>query len=251
MKLKIKKIIEDYYFFRPILWFYFILIGEKNLKSIKKSGPKILTDLEKSQLLQIDQWNKINGDSTLRVEYNLDVNSVVFDVGGFEGNWSAEIFARYGSQIFIFEPYPPYVSILSKRFGSNSCISIIPAGLGAKDENVTFYGGGDWSSTFERTDTLNFVLNYEVQILDILKFIEIKSISKIDLLKINIEGGEYELLERIVEGPLINSICNIQVQFHNLGEDYFVRMRRIQEKLSKTHRLTYSYEFLWENWLLK
>ena len=45
------------------------------------------------------------------------------------------------------------------------------------------------------------------------------------LMKINIEGGEFELLERLLETRLISRIENIQVQFHNgtggiLGETF-------------------------------
>jgi FkbM family methyltransferase len=235
MKKQIREISEKYLILRPILWIYFILIGEKRLKSEREKISKEITDLEKSQLVHISDWNSIDGDSTLRVEYDLSDTSVVFDVGGFEGNWSAEIFARYAPKIFIFEPYPPYLLRLTNRFKRNKSIKIIPSGLGGRNEKVLFFGGGDWSSTFERHDIKGSDLNYEVQILNILEFIEDNSISKIDLIKINIEGGEYELLESLINDPIILNVKNLQIQFHNLGFEYQQRMENIQKKLSETH----------------
>jgi hypothetical protein len=76
----------------------------------------------------------------------------------------------------------------------------------------------------------------------------VSDIHCIDLLKINIEGGEYELLEHIIEKTLQNKIRNIQVQFHTWIENCEDRRKNIQDILRKTHKLTYNYDFVWENW---
>ena len=67
----------------------------------------------------------------------------------------------------------------------------------------------------------------------------------------NIEGSEYELLERIIEIDFIRNIDNLLIQFHNFFSDSRSRMDNIQKHLSKTHRLTFQYEFIWENWTKK
>lgn len=77
------------------------------------------------------------------------------------------------------------------------------------------------------------------------------NINTIDLMKINIEGGEYELIEHFIEKEFIKEIRDIQVQFHGFVPDAGVRMKKIQEELKKTHFLTYQYEFVWENWRRK
>ena len=71
-------------------------------------------------------------------------------------------------------------------------------------------------------------------------------------MKINIEGGEYDLLEALLSGDAIKLIKNIQVQFHDfLINDAKEKMTKLQEKLALTHDLTYQYEFVWENWKVK
>ena len=77
---------------------------------------------------------------------------------------------------------------------------------------------------------------------------------KIDLMSINIEGGEYELLDRIIEIGMINNIVNIQVQFHQWYPSYKqsdLLRKSLQDRLSITHKLTYCYDFVWEDWQIK
>ena len=67
-------------------------------------------------------------------------------------------------------------------------------------------------------------------------------------MKINIEGGEYELLDRLLDTGLINIIDNLQVQFHDHVDGAIGRMQRIQSRLGTKFNLTYQVPFVWENW---
>ena len=82
-------------------------------------------------------------------------------------------------------------------------------------------------------------------------FIAGQSISRIDLMKINIEGGEYDLLEHLIDSGVIGAIADVQVQFHDFVPHAEKRMEEIQRRLSETHELTWQYKFIWENWKLK
>lgn len=77
------------------------------------------------------------------------------------------------------------------------------------------------------------------------------NIEVVDLIKINIEGGEYDLLDEIIANNWLSKFKNIQVQFHDFViENPRERMEKIQKELAKTHQLTYQYDFVWENWKL-
>ena len=78
-----------------------------------------------------------------------------------------------------------------------------------------------------------------------------EGIAHIDLMKINIEGAEYEVLQHLIDSGLIGRITNVQVQFHDCVP--FARARRasIRRQLEHTHELTYDFSFVWENWRLK
>ena len=91
----------------------------------------------------------------------------------------------------------------------------------------------------------------EIQLKSVVEFMETEKIENIDLIKINIEGGEFEFFEKILSSNLALKFDNIQVQFHDFVPDSDSRMKQIQNELSKTHFLTYQFEYVWENWKRK
>jgi hypothetical protein len=67
-------------------------------------------------------------------------------------------------------------------------------------------------------------------------------------MKVNIEGSEYELMDRLIAADKLSLIKDIQIQFHDVSQDSRGHMQRIQQHLARTHKKTYAYEFIWENW---
>jgi FkbM family methyltransferase len=186
------------------------------------------------------------GDSNLRFDYDLDSSSVIFDLGGFDGKWSAEIYARYSANIFIFEPVKAYYNIIAGKFKRNDKVHCFNFGLAEIDKESEISVDGIASSTYiknKRNETIIFK--------NAVSFFLDNKIEKIDLMKINIEGGEYDLLDLLISSGFIEKINNIQVQFHSFVPNARARMENIQKQLSITHFPTYSYEFVFENWRLK
>ena len=70
------------------------------------------------------------GEKTLRYDYPLDANSVVLDLGGYQGDWAARIHSRYGCSIDIFEPIASFSESIRGRFSGNPQIIIHQFGLG-------------------------------------------------------------------------------------------------------------------------
>jgi hypothetical protein len=84
-----------------------------------------------------------------------------------------------------------------------------------------------------------------IMLIDIKDFCKEHRIYRINLLKINIEGGEFDLLDRILETGIIHYIDNLQIQFHHFVANAEERRRSIRKRLGVTHRLTYDYMFVW------
>lgn len=217
--------------------------GSGNRLTIKDSPASTIQDI---QAIRVKPWFKDNGDKTHRLNYPLNESSFVMDLGGYKGEWSNEIFAKYQSSINIFEPHTLFYKRIVKRFKNNPKIKVYPFGLGEKTEKVGFSVADNASSIFDKSSQKD-----EIQLIGIKEFIEQNRIKNIDLIKINIEGGEYELLESILKDNLIFLFKNIQVQFHDFFPEAKERMNKIQKGLEKTHELTYQYEFVWENWRRK
>ena len=192
------------------------------------------------------RWYGDKGDASLRVNYDLSDTSLVTDVGGFEGDWAAEIFARYACNITVFEPVARLAAGIRARFARNPRITIHSRGLGGKSREESIGVAAHCSSIFKPEGALE-----SVQIWDVAEWVTQDRIKTIDLMKINIEGGEYELLERMIEMDLVKSVTNLQVQFHDFVPDAITKRNRIREVLALTHVCTYDYPFVWENWAIK
>jgi FkbM family methyltransferase len=195
---------------------------------------------------EVNRWFLDEGDKTHRLNYDLDEQSLVIDLGGFEGQWTSDIYSKYRCSILVFEPYLPFAQKIENRFKKNSDIKIFKFGLGPRTETVGFLVSDNSSSICKEGSK-----NATVALVSAIYFINNNNIVSVDLMKINIEGAEYELLESIIDNGKVAIFKNIQVQFHDISDNALERMRSIQKKLSLTHELTYQYEFVWENWRLK
>ena len=151
--------------------------------------------------------------------------------------------------MYVFEPHPKFFKKCVKRFKNNE--KIIPLNFGLAHESGEFQisDSADSSSFFNPPKTGKGAISCGVR--EFFEVVEELEISFINLMKVNIEGGEYELLDRLIESDFIKQIDNIQVQFHNISQTSRSEMQRIQRELRKTHRPTYQYEFVWENWVRK
>jgi FkbM family methyltransferase len=191
----------------------------------------------------IKKWWADGGDYKLRFDYDLNSESWVFFYGGVLGQGASELFSRYQCRILVFEPVKRFAQQIDERFRKNSKIEVFNFGLGGSTRSERIAVCADGSSVFVESKEREQIL-----VMDILEWLSTRDEDNFDLLKINIEGGEYELLERIIACDLASKIDSIQVQFHNIAEDSEQRMQRILSVLSRTHMPTYQYRFVWENW---
>lgn len=191
----------------------------------------------------VARWHADGGEHRLRYDYDVRAEDVVFDLGGYEGAWSAEIFARYRPRVYIFEPAPAYADQISQRFAGNDRIRVVDAGL-AGETKLLWMGIRD-DATGAWTESGDVV---EARLVQAAEFLETNRLGEIALCKINIEGGEYELLEHLLDANKIGQFRNLQIQFHSFVPDAEQRMAAIQRRLQRTHQLTYQYPFVWENW---
>jgi len=199
-----------------------------------------------SQILSVNAgyWSSIDGDRTLRLDYDIDKNATVFDLGGYQGDWSEQIYQRYGCRIFVFEPVPDFSTQISRRFRDNASISVFSYALGPADGTLELSLNENATSSY--APGARGVV--EAKVRDFAAFLEEKKIQEIDLLKINIEGGEFELLDYLIATGWISRIRHVQVQFHGFVPGADALVENIRRRLSETHVPTYSLDWVWESW---
>jgi FkbM family methyltransferase len=185
----------------------------------------------------LERWFRDNGDKTHRLNYDLNESSIIFDIGGYEGGWSQDIYDKFNCEVHIYEPMPDFYNRIKDRFNSNDKIHVYNYAI-SNFNGVVKMNNDEASSSFFNSDG-----DVEVISKDINDIID----REIDLIKINIEGVEYDLMESITDDK-IKMVNNFQIQFHKIGDNTILRRDKIRERLSKTHKITYDYTFVWENW---
>ena len=209
---------------------------------------KIPSKQEEEHIAEVERWVEDRCEFKERLDYDLDGDSVVLDVGGFLGDWAASIYCRYGSNVHIFEPVDAFTRSISDRFKGNQKLKVYSYGLGgsSREQEIAMLHDG---SSFVN-DGYQGVDRELCRIWDIHHLMEFGVLKgmNIDLMKINIEGGEFELLDRMIDTKLIKRVKNIQIQFHWFVDNVDEKMRILKDKLENTHNQTYAYEYVWENW---
>jgi FkbM family methyltransferase len=194
----------------------------------------------------IERWVADHGDDTLAVAYPLDEGSTVFEVGGYRGKWASKIVRLYDPVTYIFEPVAEYSELLTQCFKENPKVKVFHYGLSDTDQDISISVDEDATSVFRVAARSERVI-----LRDIERFAAANGIERIDLIQINIEGGEYQLLKRIVDSGLVTRCIHIQVQFHQDIPDAAAKRERIRERLAQTHDVLYDYPFVWEAWRLR
>ncbi len=175
----------------------------------------------------------------MRHDYPLTPDSCVIDCGGFEGNFAKIITEKYGCCVQVLEPVKRFRDSMHR----SPLILVHPYGVAGESRDALFNVGGDSSGEFATG-----LPHFETVQLRAIGYVLAELAPKgCDLLKLNIEGAEFEVLEMMVStGARLAK--NIQVQFHRNVPDYEARYEAIAVGLSYTHHLTYRAPWCWENW---
>ena len=186
------------------------------------------------------KWVKDDGDNTLLTKYPLNRNSLVVDVGGYKGFFSDRMINLYHPKIIIFEPVKEFCLLLATKYKNNHNIKLYNYGLSDKSSNRNIYLSGGSTSLIKKSNKVEKVIIKDV--LDIFK-----THKYLDLMSINIEGEEYKLLNRLAETNMLKRIKYLQVQFHNCGPNDIKLREMLYRKILKTHKIRFSYPFVWES----
>lgn len=199
----------------------------------------------------LTRWFSDKGDYTHNLNYDLNDNSTVIDLGGFKGLWIDEILKKLNPivpNIILVEPVPEFYNYLVEKFKTYKKIKVINCGVSTDgNEHVkNLYISTDGSSTNFKNNSGDII---QIKTLPIEKILQNNNIDKVDLLQINIEGDEYGLIEHMLNEDIVQKFNNIQVQFHLGVENDQERRNNIQKELTfKGFKNKFDYPFVWESW---
>lgn len=191
-------------------------------------------------------------DPALLVDVDLPAGAVVVDLGAYEGDWSARLLARAGPRpdlrIHAFEPEPGAVARCRRALAGDPRAVVHPFGLAGRDQRLTLAVGGPGSTVYGSPGAPGFFGAEEVELRDIAAVLDELGVARIDALKINIEGGEFEVIDRLHETGWLARTGSVIVQFHEFAPGAHRARRRNRRQLAETHRCTWSHPWVYERW---
>ncbi len=97
----------------------------------------------------IARWFKDGGD-TRRYQYNLNADSIVVDLGGYEGKFADTIFKKFGCKVYVYEPIKSFFDQCTRTNKNNPGVTLFPIGVsGYTAGEVEISVEGDASSIYK------------------------------------------------------------------------------------------------------
>ena len=156
--------------------------------------------------------------------------------GGANIGEVTEGFLRYGFHSIAFEPDPLAIEVLQKKFDHDTRVTLHPKALGGSartaflHRNATRVSGSTTESSLLARPELNGE-TIEVEVVDIVEFLEgLKE--PVAVLKLDIEGAEAEVLERLLDAGWDRKIGRIFVETHDrFSTELAARLDAIRTRL--------------------
>jgi FkbM family methyltransferase len=154
----------------------------------------------------------------------LQPGAVVVDAGAHRGEFSRELAERFGCECYLVEANGALAASLAGRFPQ-----VMHAALGARDGRADFIqrSNAEAGGILARDgDAGNETA--PVEALTVGSLMKRCGLDRIQLLKLDIEGAEFELLTSLPD-PVLAAIDQITVEFHDFLPDF--RGRRLYENV--------------------
>ena len=178
-------------------------------------------------------------------DFPIGPSSTVVDVGAYVGEWSGPVAVRSGAHVYAFEPGPPFYAKLAGVAARHPNVTAFPYGLGAQTQRARLSLADGPGAAVVAGDAGQ---GAEIEIRDVVAVFEELGLDAIDLLKVNIEGGEYDLFDRLIETGRLADVDIVLVQFHEWHPHAYGRRRAIRRALRRTHDELWNYPWIFECW---
>jgi FkbM family methyltransferase len=145
--------------------------------------------------------------------FNIEKGDVVVDIGGNLGFFSYHALCNGAKQVYCFEPSPECYNTIINNYDMPN-LKVEELAVGSINGDVLFninLESSLSSSSFLIGENSRTITCKSVNLND---YIRENNIEKIDYLKIDCEGAEYEIIESLDEKYLTNNINKICLEYH-------------------------------------
>jgi FkbM family methyltransferase len=193
-------------------------------------------------------YNRDNNQITIEFPF-LNKDSIVLDLGGYKGDWASDIYSKYLCNIEVFEPIPKFYNNIKKRFINNSKIKSFNIGAYSTNTDIDMILDKDGSSIYKQSNSNIVETNCKFKsILDICS-----DYDTIDLIKLNVEGSEYDILPVLLNSDMINNVKSLLIQFHEISSINHLKYRN--KIIKSIHNIGFKdyfiFPYVWESFIKK
>lgn len=166
---------------------------------------------------------------------------VIVDGGTCKGEFMKQ-YLYNGATIHAFEPFPINHNGLKKEFGDNPDFKLNFAALGGTAGKTSLYWNGHedfygyvGSSLCEDNRVISAGHRHDCTVVKLSEYYKEHINEYVNILKLDIEGSEYDVLDDLLQNDLINEFGTIYVEGHesiinSIGQQSVDVMKRVKEK---------------------
>lgn len=169
-----------------------------------------------------------------------DSSSICYCVGcGEDISFDIGLVDKFECDVFAFDPTPRAVEYVGKVAGHNPRYHFFDLGLWDKEDNLRFYVPKNQNHVSHSLLNLQKTKNYiYVNVKRLKSIIENIGHNKIDLIKLDIEGAEYRVIDSIIEDNIdVKVICVEYDECSNPLDDKY--KQRIRESVNRLLAIGY------------
>lgn len=191
---------------------------------------------------QNQKWFTDKGDETRALDWPIDHNALVWEIGGFEGRWARQMVEKYDPFMEIFEPQSYFARKLHDFSKENDKVKIHEFGLWVKDTLMLLHNcDTDGASVIYRDEYFEKT-TLECAFYDVYNLIPPREAHGVDVCLMNIEGGEFALLPYMIGMDMMKHFRFFWCQFHpGLLPHGDERANEIFKGMLRTHKKIWDY----------
>ncbi|MWV66201.1 FkbM family methyltransferase [Helicobacter saguini] len=170
-------------------------------------------------------------------------NLVFIDCGVWAGQ-VVDLGLHVGAKVYAFEPNKYLAPLLRKKYAENADVIFYQKAVGVGNFHTKFsefntLSQGNTITIDSRNDIESNANFYDVEVVDLCEIIEgqiLKAHDKIYFLKLDIEGAEFEIMDKLIDKKLYEKIDHIACETH---ERYYMdgdfKIANLKEKIQKNN----------------
>jgi len=181
----------------------------------------------------------------------LTKDSIVYSFGvGEDISFDLALIEQYGLNIYAFDPTPLAIEFVKKK-NLPAQFHFESIGISNKDETAKFYLSTDErdisGSIIDKNDNAEFI---QVEMEKVSTIMEKQNHTQVDLLKMDIEGSEYTVLENMLEEKIFPKqiLVEFHHRFHQIGlnqtKNIIPKLNNAGYKIVKISDMGLEYTFL-------